>query len=190
MLGRLGLVIGIVVLAVAILGGVWFWGMRTKSPRVLDLQRRINRRVVNPRQMRTAGSPGAYAGVVHHVGRRSGTPYATPVVPFPADDGFVIVLPYGTRPDWVRNVLAAGTATIVHEGRTFDVEDPHVAQVADVSFDFPEAERRGMRRFGNTQCLVVHTVTRTTPTPDTPASGGQVGDEPAGLDPARHGVER
>ena len=54
----------------------------------------------------------------------------------------------------------------------------------------PEAERRGMRQFGNTQCLVVHTVTRTTPTPDTPASGGQVGDEPAGLDPARHGVER
>lgn len=157
MLGRLGLVIGVVVLAVAILGGVWFWGMRTKAPAVLDLQRRINRRFVNPRQLRTAGTPGAYAGVVHHVGRRSGTPYATPIVPFPTDDGFVVVLPYGTRPDWVRNVLAAGSATVVHEGRTVEVVDPKVRSVDDVGDVFPESERRGMRRFGNDQCLVVHT---------------------------------
>ncbi len=30
-------------------------------------------RLMNPRQMRTAGQPGAYAAVVRHVGRRTGT---------------------------------------------------------------------------------------------------------------------
>lgn len=160
MLGRVGAVLAVVVVGLAILGGVWFWGMRTKSPRVLDLQRRINKKVFNPRQMRSAGTPGAYAGVIHHVGRRSGRSYETPVVPFPADDGFVIVLPYGTRPDWVRNVLAAGTATIVHEGRTYEVGDPEVVSVDSAPCEFPESERRGMRRFGNTQCLVVRTAAR------------------------------
>lgn len=156
--GRVGLVVAVVVAVLAVVGGVWFWGMRTKVGPILDLQRRINRRVVNPRQMRTAGTPGAYAGVVHHRGRRSGAPYATPVVPFPTDDGFAIVLPYGTRPDWVRNVLAAGAATLVHEGHTYEVAAPEVVAVNAAPCDFPDAERRGMRRFGNTQCLVVHLV--------------------------------
>jgi deazaflavin-dependent oxidoreductase (nitroreductase family) len=157
-IGELGLVIVGVVGVIAILGGVWFWGMRTKAAPVLDLQRRINRKVFNPRQMRTAGQPGAYAGVVRHVGRRTGAAYETPVVPFPTGDGFVIVLPYGTRPDWVRNVLAAGSAVVVHEGRTCEVTAPEVTAVEAAPCAFPEAERRGMRRFGNTECLVVRAV--------------------------------
>jgi len=38
--------------------------------------------------MKTAGTPGAYAGAITHVGRRSGRVYETPVGPFATDDGF------------------------------------------------------------------------------------------------------
>ena len=121
MIGTVLLILGVLLALLFVLGVVWFVGMRTKWPPVRDFQRRVNRRVFNPRQMRTAGRPGAYAGIIRHVGRRSGRAYETPVVPLPADDGFVILLPYGDRPDWVRNVLAAGTATIVLEGEEYTV---------------------------------------------------------------------
>jgi deazaflavin-dependent oxidoreductase (nitroreductase family) len=135
----------VVVLGVATLGLVFLLGMRAKSPPVVDAVRRTNRRVFNPVQLRSAGQPGAYASVVRHVGRTSGRPYATPVGAVQTDDGFVIALPYGTRADWVRNVLAAGSATIVHEGRTYDVVGPRVVATSEVLRFFPESDRRGFR---------------------------------------------
>jgi deazaflavin-dependent oxidoreductase (nitroreductase family) len=153
---RVAVVLGGLVLAVVVVGLVWFVGMRTKFRPVIDLQRRVNRRYINPRQMRSAGQLGAYAGVVHHVGRTSGRTYDTPVVPYPGDDGFVIVLPYGTRPDWVRNVLAAGSATIELEGRTHRVVDPVVLPIAESPVEFPASEARSHRTMGVTQCLAVH----------------------------------
>lgn len=149
-----GVLAALGVLAVLLAG--WMWGMRTKSPAVIDFQRRVNHRVFNPRQMRDAGSPGAYAGIVRHRGRRTGAEYETPVVPEPSEDGFVIVLPYGTRADWVRNVLAAGSATIVHEGREHRVGRPELMAVEDAPHEFSASERRNLRLFGNTECLVVH----------------------------------
>ena len=146
-------VVATLLLNVVLLGTVWFVGMRTKWRPVIDVQRRVNRRVVNPRQMATAGQPGAYAGVIRHVGRYSGRSYETPVVPFRTGDGFVIVLPYGTRPDWVRNVLAADEAELVHEGETFQVRSPLVRNVQPG--DVPAKETRAMRLFGTTECLVL-----------------------------------
>ena len=46
-------------------------------------------------------------GIVHHVGRRSGRPYETPVLLTPIDGGFLIPLTYGPDRDWVRNVTAS-----------------------------------------------------------------------------------
>ena len=96
------LVAGALLLLIALLGTVFMMGMRNKYPPVLKAVRRMNRVVWNPRAMKTAGQPGAYASVIQHVGRKSGNPYETPIVPFPTDDGFVIALPYGTTSDWVR----------------------------------------------------------------------------------------
>jgi hypothetical protein len=94
-------------LAVTAIAAGFIVGMRRKSPLVLDAVRRMNRSVGNPRQMKSAGTPGAYASVIKHVGRSSGRPYETPVSPIPTDDGFLIALPYGTRSDWLKNVMAA-----------------------------------------------------------------------------------
>lgn len=149
----------IVAALVAVGGVLWIAfavSFRTGFRPVLDAIRRMNRRVTNPRQLRTAGQPGAYASVVHHVGRVSGRDHATPVVAFPADDGFAIALPYGAGADWVRNVLAAGTATLEHEGRTVPVARPELVPASDAAPFFPPKERRMHRLYGLEHVLRLH----------------------------------
>lgn len=145
----------VTVAALAALAAVFLVGMRTKSPAVVDRVRRFNRAVTNPRVMRSAGSPGASASVIRHVGRRSGRSYETPVGPFAVENDFVIALPYGPGADWVRNVVANGSATLVHEGRTVTVHDPEVVSTAEVMADLPSSEQRTLRVFGVDQCLRV-----------------------------------
>jgi len=145
------LVAGLILLLLA-----FVFGMRAKSPVVLRAIRRFNRRFMNPRQMKTAGTPGAYAGFVRHIGRRSGRVFETPVGPFATDDGFVIALPYGTSSDWVKNVLAAGSATLVTEGQTVEVDQPEIVPLGDVVDFLPSKERRNLRLFRVEQALRVH----------------------------------
>lgn len=128
-------------------------GMRTKSPIVLGLVRRMNKAVMNPMQMKTAGTPGAYASVIRHRGRTSGRTYETPIVAVPTEDGVVIALPYGDQADWVKNVLANGTATIVHEDETFEVVDPELVAMSEVEAHFPDSDQRAHRAFAVTQAL-------------------------------------
>lgn len=136
---------GAVCAGVGVIGLGYVVGMRRKSRLVLGPMIAFQRALMNPRQMRTAGTPAAYAGIVQHRGRTSGKDYATPVGIVPVDDGFVIALVYGARTNWLRNVLAAGSATIVHEGRAFPVDRPEVVKMADVIDRFPASDRRGFR---------------------------------------------
>lgn len=135
------------------LGVAWLVGMRNKRSFVVRAQRRVNKAVFNPTQMQTAGRPGAYAAVVRHTGRASGRQYETPVGAEPTDDGFVIALVYGRESDWLQNVLAAGSATIVYEGEDFDVTDPEVVPIDTAIDEFPEGSRSGLRLVGVTDCL-------------------------------------
>ena len=149
---------------------VFVFGMRAEAPAVLKAVRRFNRRFVNPRQMKTAGTPGANAGVIRHVGRRSGRVYETPVGPFATNDGFVIALPYGTSSEWVKNVLAARSATLVTEGQTYAVDQPEIVPLGDVMDVVPSNERRSLRLFRVDQALRVRRR-------DTAAAGGLVEEE-------------
>ena len=128
-------------------------GIRTKSPQVLGTIRKVNRSVFNPLQMKSAGNPGAYASVIRHEGRKTGKTFETPVVAIPTDDGFVIALPYGPESDWVKNVLAGGSATIVHDGSTYVVEKPEVVPMTDAVDSFPAPNQRTHRWFGVDECL-------------------------------------
>jgi deazaflavin-dependent oxidoreductase (nitroreductase family) len=65
-------------------------------------------------------------GVVEHTGRRSGRRYRTPVNVFRREDRFVIALTYGTKTDWVENVLAAGGCDLVTRGRRYRLADPEL----------------------------------------------------------------
>ncbi|HVR32446.1 MAG TPA: nitroreductase family deazaflavin-dependent oxidoreductase [Acidimicrobiia bacterium] len=114
----------------------------------LSAIRRLNRRVTNPRVMKTAGGPGASASVIRHVGRISGKSYETPVGVTEAGDDLLITLPYGTTADWLKNVRAVGSAEMVHDGRTFRVGQPEVVPAAEVACHQTRQERLSQRLYG------------------------------------------
>ena len=59
-----------------------------------------------------------------HVGRKSGREFRIPLTPFRTDDGFLFALTYGSDTDWVKNVLAAGEATLEHDGNSYRLTNP------------------------------------------------------------------
>lgn len=83
---------------------------------------RINRRLFNPMELRRGKRP-----VVIHVGRSSGTVYQTPLDAHPTKGGYLLVVRYGPDSDWVRNILAAGTATLRVDGREVRLVSPRLA---------------------------------------------------------------
>lgn len=97
---------------------------------LLNAVRTSNRYLLNPLMLRLAGQRHFYAAAIHHTGRRSGKSYATPVVVERFADGFVVPLPYGTHVDWLRNIRAAGRATIESQGQSYDVGQPEVIDTA------------------------------------------------------------
>ncbi len=59
--------------------------------------------------------------------------------------------------DRLRNVLAAGSAVVVHEGRRFKVDSPELLTAAEANPRFPAAEQRMQRAFGVTDFRRVRT---------------------------------
>lgn len=116
-----------------------------------------NQRVVaefRANEGRVGGSfEGAPMILVHHVGRKSGKEYITPLVYLPGegdDDSIYIFASKGgapTNPDWYGNLIAAGEATVEVGTSTFVVT---IAEVAGDERDriFAEQVKR-MPGFGD-----------------------------------------
>ncbi len=105
-----------------------------------------NKHLLNPLMMHLAGRRFWYASVIEHTGRHSGKTYSTPVVADLAGDHVLIPLPYGTAVDWVRNVIAAGGATIVSKGRAYSTTAPTIIGSAEALPLLPRARRRTFER--------------------------------------------
>lgn len=90
---------------------------------------RFNRHVTNPIQRLWAGWLPTM-GILEHFGRKSGKPYRTPLSVFSTRDGVAILLTYGPDRDWLKNITAAGGATIKRGGRSADYADPVVVTKA------------------------------------------------------------
>jgi deazaflavin-dependent oxidoreductase (nitroreductase family) len=149
---------GALFLGLAAIALIFLLGMRAKSPLVLKPLIRLQRLIINPKQMRSAGTPGAYASVIRHRGRVSGRPYETPVGVVADEDGFLIALVYGQRTNWLQNVLASGIATIVHEGRTYQVDRAELIPMPAVAARFTSSDQQGFRLLGVDQALRVRRV--------------------------------
>jgi deazaflavin-dependent oxidoreductase (nitroreductase family) len=108
---------------------------------------RLFTRAMRPLALRSAGQEGSNTSVVRHVGRRSGRMYQTPVVAAQHDDSFLIALPYGQRTDWLKNVLAKGSAAIVTNGHRYEVDRPEVISMAEATGYFRPREQRMHRQF-------------------------------------------
>lgn len=86
---------------------------------------RFNKYVTNPVQGLWAPRLAPWA-VVEHVGRRSGSTYSTPVLAWVSGDRLSIVLTYGRKTDWVRNVQDAGNFVLIRKSKRFKVVGPRV----------------------------------------------------------------
>ncbi len=96
---------------------------------------RSNKYLANRVLIRLAERPPFAA--IRHVGRRSGTEYRIPINTFRLDGEFVIALTYGPEADWVKNVVAAGSAVIEHGGVDVPVANPRLVGRADAIAAFP-----------------------------------------------------
>ncbi|MEV7092710.1 nitroreductase family deazaflavin-dependent oxidoreductase [Amycolatopsis sp. NPDC051045] len=86
---------------------------------------RFNRVVTNRINKHVVGwAPGF--GMIVHTGRKSGKEYRTPLNVFRTDDGFVVALTYGPGTDWVKNVLAAESCTLITQRRKYRVHSPRL----------------------------------------------------------------
>jgi len=91
---------------------------------------RANRRGLNVVARRFAGRVAPFALVLHR-GRRSGVAYQTPVMAFGAGGHVAIALTYGPDADWVRNVLASRTCTLIQRGRRVETTDPRLVGASE-----------------------------------------------------------
>ena len=82
---------------------------------------RINKYTFNKAELKRGKRP-----VLTHRGRSSGTDYRTPMDAHRTVDGFVFFPMYGPDSDWVKNVMAAGTASVLKDGTDYSLTNPRL----------------------------------------------------------------
>lgn len=98
------------------------------GPHRMRFLARFHKRVTNPiLRRRVTRLPNM--AVIEHRGRTSGRRYQTPVMAFIDGDELLVVLNYGTNSDWVRNVVAAGSASVRYHGRCYRLNGPRVIPI-------------------------------------------------------------
>jgi deazaflavin-dependent oxidoreductase (nitroreductase family) len=102
--------------------------------------RRVNRAVTNP-VLGTIAWLVPPLAVVHHVGRKSGRPYRTPVVAFRGTAGFVIPMTYGRDVDWARNTVAARGCELERMGSRVRLRNPRVVDLRAAESRLPAPAR-------------------------------------------------
>jgi hypothetical protein len=156
---------------------VWMRAMRIKWFREKSL--RHNKETRNRATLKIAGGRSGVYAIVKHVGRRSGRSYSTPVVAMPLGDGFVIPLVYESSVDWCRNVLAAGTCTLIRKEQEYTLELPEMIHQSQALKAFPLALRLYYPAGGVKEYLWLHErkeVPETVPVDTEPQPIGVGGD--------------
>ncbi|MEV4515201.1 nitroreductase family deazaflavin-dependent oxidoreductase [Dactylosporangium sp. NPDC049525] len=88
-----------------------------------------------------------------HVGRISGATYRTPLDARHVDGGYLFVLVYGSRSDWVQNVLAAGGARLRVGGREVELAAPRLIGKDEAFQALPDEVARPPRLLRITEFL-------------------------------------
>lgn len=81
----------------------------------------INKRVFNRMELKRGVRP-----VLIHVGRSSGKTFYTPLDAHQIEGGYLFIMNYGRESDWVKNILASGSASLRVDGREVALESPRV----------------------------------------------------------------
>jgi deazaflavin-dependent oxidoreductase (nitroreductase family) len=150
-MGTIIALIGALLIGLVAIVGVLVGGMRAHWPPATEAMRRLT--IVLNKGQKGSGEPGATWGFLRHVGRSSGTTYETPLGIERTDDGFVIAMVYGEKTQWVRNVLAAGTAEVVLEGETYPVDRPEIIPIGEAEAWIPGRDQRINTLVGVTEAV-------------------------------------
>lgn len=97
---------------------------------------RVNKRVFNKMELKRGVRP-----VVVHVGRSSGKVYHTPLDAHQVENGYIFILNYGSGSDWVKNILAAGTATLRADGHEVALVSPRLVTEEEAWRQLPETTK-------------------------------------------------
>lgn len=126
---------------------------RALGPRTRRVVRFVAR-FLNPAIMLIAGRRWMpVLGILHHVGRRSGRAYATPLGMRPLGNTFVMPRTFGENAAWYQNVLAAGGCVVTYRGTDYTLVDPEVIDFATAAPAFPRYERLQFRLAGINEYL-------------------------------------
>ncbi|HXQ20963.1 MAG TPA: nitroreductase family deazaflavin-dependent oxidoreductase [Candidatus Acidoferrales bacterium] len=110
-------------------------------PRIM---RRVNRVFTNP-VMGTFAWLVPPLAMVHHVGRKSGRRYRSPVVAFQSAAGFVIPMTYGRDVDWARNIVHAHGCEVQQMGRRYALRNPRIVNFKAAEAHLPAVARPLLR---------------------------------------------
>jgi deazaflavin-dependent oxidoreductase (nitroreductase family) len=113
------------------------------TPRELWLG--LIKRTLNRLTLRLARAGVGQFWIIHHVGRKSGAEYSTPIIVARAGDDFVIELTYGPTVQWHRNLVAAGGAVLEHGGHRWEVGAPEAIPAQHGIAAFSPLQQRVLR---------------------------------------------
>ncbi len=119
----------------------------------MNAVRKINKYSVNRISVKIAGAAHSPISLIRHTGRRTGKPYATPVIVEPLGDGLVIAFTYGPEVDWYRNILASGSCIIRRGGVEYACAAPRLIDGPSALPAFPFFLRSILRIIGTSQFL-------------------------------------
>ena len=114
--------------------------------RIASLNKRVTNKLTSPFARRMGGF-----GVVHHLGRKSGREYETPINCWVSDGVLTVALTYGPAVDWLRNLEAAGGGRVVIRGRLVEIGPPLIISTEEGLKRMSPAVRLALRSLDVTE---------------------------------------
>ncbi len=114
----------------------------------LDRVRYFNKLVTNKLLIHISGKKIGHFVILSHVGRKSGRLYRIPIIAEPTVNGFMIALTYGRKVDWVENVLAKGSCSMVWKNKEYPLFHPEFVDKEIGLAAFPAFFRSGLKMMG------------------------------------------
>ena len=128
----LAVIVGIIVIEQVFETALMMWAFKSRNPRVIGWLMWYHKHVTNPVWVRFFAGRSASSALLHHVGRKSGKAFVTPLTAHKSEDTIIIPMPYGTETDWLRNLQAAGQGVVELDNRSYSVDEPEVVPVDEV----------------------------------------------------------
>lgn len=112
---------------------------------ILDRVRIINKQFTNKILIHICGTRFGHFAILVHTGRKSGKLYRIPIITEPVDNGFVFALTYGRKVDWLANVMAKGSCSLVWKRKEYQLISPEWIDLETGLSAFPAIFRPALR---------------------------------------------